>query len=131
MAIGPAVVDTNVLIYALSGTYPAADAAIKDGASWGLLISIITKIELLTKVHPGQEGGINQLLNQCTLVYLDDEIADVAIRLRKQHKLKTPDAIVYATALVSGRTLVTFNTKDFKQGMASVHIPGGYERVPS
>ena len=30
------------------------------------------------------------------------------------HKIKTPDAIIASTAIVNGLTLITRNTKDFK-----------------
>jgi predicted nucleic acid-binding protein len=38
--------------------------------------------------------------------------------------MKLPDAVIYATALVAGRTLVTFNTRDFAASMPHVLIPG-------
>jgi predicted nucleic acid-binding protein len=36
------------------------------------------------------------------------------IQLRQKQKIKLPDAIIAATALVNGLALVSNNTKDFK-----------------
>ena len=45
------------------------------------------------------------------------------ILVRRQMRLKLPDAIIYASALVTGRTLVTYNTRDFALGTPSVRNP--------
>ena len=45
---------------------------------------------------------------------LDAEIAERAIALRQQRKMGLGDAIIAATALVHGLTLVTRNMDDFK-----------------
>ena len=44
---------------------------------------------------------------------LSEEIILETIRLRRKQKIKTPDAIIAATALVYGRTVVTDNERDF------------------
>jgi predicted nucleic acid-binding protein len=42
----------------------------------------------------------------------------------QQHKpLKSPDAIILASAQVSGRILVTRNTKDFPAEMPGIPVP--------
>ncbi|AUD03719.1 PIN domain-containing protein [Spirosoma pollinicola] len=41
-------------------------------------------------------------------------IIDACIGLRKNLKIKLPDAIIAATALVHGRTIIIRNTKDFQ-----------------
>ena len=122
MAIGPAVLDTNVLIHALSGTHPVAARTVEEARAHGLAISIITKIEVLTKVPPGQEEATDTLLKQCSVINLTPEIANLAVQLRKRYKLRTPDAIICATALAAERRLVTFNSKDFRVGMHSVYL---------
>nr|MBK9650605.1 PIN domain-containing protein [Bacteroidota bacterium] len=42
-------------------------------------------------------------------------IADQAILLRQEYKIKTPDAILAATAILGDYTLVSHNDKDFKK----------------
>lgn len=39
--------------------------------------------------------------------------ADATIELRKKYRIKLPDAIIYATALVERQSLLTNNTVDF------------------
>lgn len=45
---------------------------------------------------------------------INRELEDIAIHFRKEHKLKLGDAIIAATAFQHSATLVTNNTKDFK-----------------
>jgi len=58
-----------------------------------------------------------------TIWGLDDEIVERAIEVRRLYKIKLPDAIIAATALVYNLTLVTRNTVDFKNisGLALVN----------
>jgi predicted nucleic acid-binding protein len=45
--------------------------------------------------------------SECVVTTLDTAIALLAAQLNKDHKLATADAIVYATALNKGATLLT------------------------
>ena len=47
------------------------------------------------------------------VIPLDDIIAGEAVELRRRHRMKLPDAIVWASARVEHRLLVTRNEKDF------------------
>jgi predicted nucleic acid-binding protein len=44
-------------------------------------------------------------------------VADRAAVIRREERLKMPDAIILATAEVAGRKLVTRNVKDFPSGV--------------
>ncbi|MGJ3629611.1 PIN domain-containing protein [Sphingomonas sp. MMS24-JH45] len=48
--------------------------------------------------------------------------APAALR-RERPQLKSPDAIILATAQTRGRILVTRNTKDFPAGMPGIRVP--------
>ena len=48
------------------------------------------------------------------VIGLDELIIQQTMRLRQQHRLKLPDAVIAATALVRGLTLITRNVSDFK-----------------
>ena len=74
-------------------------------------ISVINKIELLGfEVVPPQ---IKLFIDQVSIIGLDDEVVDLTIALRKEYKIKLPDAIIAATALANDLTIVTNNIKDF------------------
>jgi toxin FitB len=50
-------------------------------------------------------------------------IVEQTILLRKKHKIKTPDAIIAATALVHDLTIITRNSGDFEkiEGLKTVN----------
>ena len=49
------------------------------------------------------------------IVPLDDEIVEKTIELRRIYKIKLPDALIAATAIVFDMTLISRNDKDFTQ----------------
>ena len=57
------------------------------------------------------------------MIALDDEIARRAVELRRAHRIKLPDAVIWATAQTTGRLLVTRNTKDFSPDDPGVRKP--------
>ncbi len=46
---------------------------------------------------------------------MGDEVVEQTIRLRKEYKIKLPDAIIAATAINHNLTLITRNEKDFEK----------------
>lgn len=76
-------------------------------------ISIINKIELLSfSIVPDQ---IVAFIQSVYIIPLTDEIAAKTIDIRKIYKLKLPDAIIAATAIIFDLTLITHNISDFKR----------------
>lgn len=74
-------------------------------------ISVITDIEVLGH-HSITE--IEEVFMSLATVYdLDNDIRVRTIELRKQHKIKLPDAIIAATALSHSFVLITQNERDF------------------
>ncbi len=122
-----AVFDTNILIDYLNGI----EKARKELARYDeRAISIITMIETLAGAKaPEEETLIRRFLSSFELVELNSSIAERTIHLRKERRLKVPDAIVYATAQELGTLLVTRNTKDFKKSWPDVRSP--YQVRPS
>lgn len=55
----------------------------------------------------------HSFINESNVVALSDAIVETTIFIRKQIKIKLPDAIIAATALVNNFTLLTRNTDDF------------------
>ena len=75
-------------------------------------ISFVNKVEVLG--HSTALAAIEDFINTSTIYYIDDEVVQKIIELRKALKIKLPDAIVAATAIVNKFILLTRNTSDFK-----------------
>ena len=103
--------DTNILIY-LSKYILKPEALINNETA----ISVVTKIEALGYPFPQIEEYklLSDICEALTVIPLSDEIADETIRLRKEYRIKLPDAIIHSTALVKGLPLLTNNISDFK-----------------
>jgi len=57
---------------------------------------------------------IARLLASMVVLPLESRLAHLAAALRRQYRLKTPDSVVAATALLTRTTLVTRNIQDFQ-----------------
>ena len=78
-------------------------------------LSIISKIEVLGYKLPADSYEVLRgFINDSHVLMLSDDIAERSIELRKQQKIKLPDAIIAATALVYNFEIITRNTADFK-----------------
>ena len=113
--------DTNILIDALNG-HDAARVELRQAAErW---ISRITWIEVMSKVDAASRPLINGLFADFRLDELDGPISERAAELRRDEpRLKLPDAIILASAQVSGRTLVTRNIRDFPADQPGIRVP--------
>lgn len=116
-----AVFDTNILVDYLGGS----EAARGELARYRVrLISIITVIELMVGARNAhEEASIRGFLSSFEVLELSAEIAQEAIAIRKQWRLKIPDAIVYATARTQGCLLVSRNTREMKSNWPDIRIP--------
>lgn len=106
--------DTNIVIGLLKGSEPAVMLAKQHSLTLSRAgISQITRMELLG--FPGLEAAEEQatraFLGACRVILLDEHIEQEAIRLRRAGLLKLPDAIIAASALVSGARLLTLDQR--------------------
>jgi predicted nucleic acid-binding protein len=71
-------------------------------------LSIITKIEALSWVNPNiaKENIVRLFVNSSNIIALSDSIVEKCIEIRRNHKIKTPDAIIAATAIIYDFTLL-------------------------
>lgn len=116
-----AVFDTNILIDYLGGIAQAQEELKLYDQK---IISVITYIEILVGAKTIQEEAIlMRFLTNFVIRQIDDVVANTVIRLRRQHKRKLPDAIIYATAKVENCLLVTRNVKDFDPVLPDVRLP--------
>ena len=105
-----ALLDTNILIDQLLGVAAATEELARYETP---AISIVTWIEVLVGATPSEEARVRLFLDDFDVVPLDADVAEEAAQLRRRHRMKLPDAIVWASARRGGRLLVTRNTKDF------------------
>ena len=110
--------DTNTAIYYLQKQLPiAAEKFIDDMLQQDLpIISAITEIELLCwkAATRKDEEVLHSFVNDSFVIELEQPIKLRTANIRKQYKIKLPDAIIAATALVYNLTLITRNSTDFK-----------------
>ena len=105
-------IDTNIIIDFSENRLPVnAKLFVAEIIDKEPNISIINKIELLGFSVVTSE--IIEFTDAANIINLTEDIANQTIRLRKKRKIKLPDAIIAATALVYNLTLISRNTKDF------------------
>jgi predicted nucleic acid-binding protein len=115
-----ALFDTNILIDYLRGI-PAARAELEryDGKA----VSIISWMEVLAGAPPAVEAGTRDFLDGFSVIELGRAVAERAVALRRQHRVKLPDAIVWASAQVHAMLLVTRDTRHFPKDDPGVRMP--------
>jgi len=103
--------DTNAVIYLLSG-----NDCMRPYLGKRLAVSVISMMELLSfaGITPEEEKTIRNFLSNCDLLRIGDDVRENAITLRKQYRLKLPDAIIAATAVVNDLPLLTADAGIFK-----------------
>jgi predicted nucleic acid-binding protein len=117
--------DTNIVIDALFGV-EAARAELKRATSGGARawMSRMAWIEVMSKGDGSASRDTEDFLSGFAIDEIDKEIAERAAALRRERaRLRSPDAIILATAMVRGRLLITRNTRDFPATMPGVRIP--------
>ncbi len=114
--------DSDTLINVLNTYSIEAFAFLTTTPASSLAISLISWIEVLAGTNPLSYGDTEHFLSGFPVLGVTNEAARRAVEVRKRLRVKLPDAIIYATALSTGRTLVTFNKRDFPAGTPSVHL---------
>jgi predicted nucleic acid-binding protein len=112
--------DTNILIDVLRGE-AAALAWLEQQPQ--PRISVISWIEVLVGCREGESEVVQTWLETFPRLPLDDAIARETVRLRQQHGLKVPDAIILATARCAQLPLATRNSRDFPLTLVGVLHP--------
>jgi predicted nucleic acid-binding protein len=77
-------------------------------------LSIITEIELLCwKASSKVEKKVRNFIGDSQIFEINPEVVKLCAEIRRAKKIKTPDAIIAATAIVYNLILITNNEKDF------------------
>jgi predicted nucleic acid-binding protein len=117
---GKALFDTNILIDHLNDSEEARKELRRYEQK---AVSIITWIEVMVGAASEVEAQTREFLKNFHIVEVDGRIAEIATRVRRQHRIKLPDALIWATAQANGMLLVTRNTKDFPADDPGVRMP--------
>lgn len=120
-------IDTNVLIDAQMRKLPASGlsflASVMDE---DFIISFITYIEYLG--FKSISEAAEQFVGLANVIYIDKEIIDTCIKLRRNLPIKLPDAIIAATVMAKDLVLVTRNVSDFKN-IKGLNVLNPWEEV--
>jgi len=118
------VIDTNIVIYTLQAKQEHKKTLnfmdkIYDDEKADIMYPVIVEAELFSRrLTDNIKENIEELLSEARIVKVDSDIARKAgdIRLKgkdKGYKIKLPDALIAATAIIENAFLVTHNTSDF------------------
>ena len=111
-------IDTCAVVKYLAEQLPPSaisfmDALVDDDCK----VSFITKIELLVW-NPQIVDDIKireEFLAGSKIYNINDDIIEIAIKIRKTTNIKLPDAIIAATALHNNYILLSTNNNDFNK----------------
>ncbi len=116
-----AVFDTNILIDFSHGDPRAADVLRSCRERF---ISVVTWIEFLTGIPDNQMESARAFLNDMfQIIYPEELDYETILEIRREKRIKLPDAMIYASAQLQESQLVTRNTKDFDETMENVYVP--------
>lgn len=110
--------DTNTVIYYLQQQFsPSAEKYMDNLTNEARpVISAITEIELLCWKSATEKDSevLRNFIDDALVIELEQPIKFKTADIRKKHKIKLPDAIIAATAVVYELSLVSRNVSDFK-----------------
>ena len=110
-------IDTNAVVDYIGNKLPAEGMEFMNKLIDNIpFVSVVTKIEVLEFTTISKHYTLlKEFMSDANIFSLSNHIVDGCIELRKNYKIKLPDAIIAATAKVQNLTLITRNTKDFKR----------------
>ena len=112
-------VDTGPILRQLRNHQPTIQLLRELRRGDRLGISVITRIEVRARMHEHERYDTQKLLARFVTFDVATDIADLAgdliARSCTSSLLSLPDAIIAATALLGGLTLVTYNVAHFAQ----------------
>ncbi|HEY9297796.1 MAG TPA: type II toxin-antitoxin system VapC family toxin [Phormidium sp.] len=112
-------IDTDVLIdvsRGIEGTLALLDTT---EATATLTVSVITQMELMVGCrHKSEQQVIERFLSRFEVIHVNESISNQAVELLRQYRLShgllIPDALIAATALVTGYPLLSKNQSDYR-----------------
>jgi len=113
-------IDTNIVSDYFSASLPSEGLKFMDSVIDAVPnLSVITQIELLCwKTEAAKEDRVKEFILDSEVFDITPQVITHCVNIRRNLKIKTPDAIIAATALAHEFILISNNDKDFK------HIKG-------
>ncbi len=110
--MGQYLIDTNVISEYFSASLPVTGMALLDKVINSIPnISIITQIELLCwRTDNITEQKVKKFIKDSLVLDINNDVIAHCVDLRRNKKMKTPDAIIAATAIAYKLTLITSDT---------------------
>jgi len=107
-------IDTNIALYLLDGDEKIA--GLLEGRD--VYISFVTELELLgfQNLQDADLPKIEALINNCIVIDLNQAIKKLTISIKREQKIKLPDAIIAASAIY--------------MNMALFSADKGFEKIP-
>lgn len=108
-------IDTNVVSDYFSASLPISGLHFLDTVIDAVPnISVITQIELLCwKTDQNTEKKVKDFITDSDVLDITPDVIMHCVNIRRDKKVKTPDAIIAGTALAYDLILVSNNEKDF------------------
>lgn len=103
----------NVISSYLVGSFKESSIQfIAEIIDQGPNLSVITEIEALSWVNPdkNKEAILQAFIEEANILYITHDIVKECVRIRRSKKIKTPDALIAATAIVYNMVLLTSDT---------------------
>lgn len=108
--MGQYLIDNNVISSYFSGFFPEkAMDFVADVIDLTPNISVITEIEALSWVSPdkSKEAVVKAFIEDANVLPLSPDVVAQCVKIRRNRKIKTPDAIIAASAIVHNLILIT------------------------
>ena len=119
-----ALLDSDILLDFLDGHAPAAREIARYREC---CISIISWMEVMAGARTETDEDIRRsFLAHFRIIALTARVAEEAVKLRREYRLKLPDAVIWASAMTENCLLVSRNTKHFPAQQPGVRFP--YQR---
>jgi len=116
-----ALFDTNILIDYLNGIEVARNELAFFEQP---MISSITWMEVMVGASSSDEEALlRDFLNRFVVLPVNMDVSERAVELRRQYRMRLPDAIIWATALCASALLISRNTRDFPADHPGVRVP--------
>ena len=108
--MGQYLIDNNAISNFFSGAFsPNGMSFMSEVLDNTPIISVITEIEALSWMHKdkNKEKIVKEFIDDASILALTPMVVAECIRIRRSRKIKTPDAIMAATAIVHNLQLIT------------------------